>query len=95
MQASQEEIKQRFRRLALQCHPDKSGSSSGAAEQFHAIREAFQTLSDPVRRFNYDKTLVAQLDMQVPCSGAATVGVVWWWRAAAGEGCQAPVGSME
>ncbi len=60
-QASPDEIKQQFRRLALQHHPDKAGSP----ERFQAIREAFEVLKDPERRFHYDKTLLHCLDMQV------------------------------
>ncbi|PSC68376.1 dnaJ ERDJ3B [Micractinium conductrix] len=66
---TQEEIKQQWRRLALRYHPDKSGGSgssaaAAAAERFHALREAYQVLSDPSRRAAYDKGLVAQLDME-------------------------------
>ncbi|KAI7840249.1 hypothetical protein COHA_006031 [Chlorella ohadii] len=60
--ASPEEIKAQFRKLALATHPDKAGGGASAA--FSAIREAYQTLSDPDRRRAYDATLVQYLDMQ-------------------------------
>ena len=66
MQATPEEIKQQFRRLALQHHPDKAGNGGEEdVSRFTAIRDAFQVLKDPVARFAYDKTLIHQLDMQV------------------------------
>ncbi|MEK7548801.1 MAG: DnaJ domain-containing protein [Patescibacteria group bacterium] len=47
---SPSEIKQAFRRLAHQHHPDKGG----AKEQFQTINEAYQTLSDPQKGAQYD-----------------------------------------
>lgn len=48
--ASEAEIKQAYRRLASQHHPDKGGST----EQFQAIEEAYRVLSDPDTRQEYD-----------------------------------------
>lgn len=53
-QAEQGEIKQAFRRLAHQCHPDRSG---GDDRQFRAITEAYRTLHDPDQRAAYDRSL--------------------------------------
>lgn len=50
--ASLQEIKQAFRRLAQQYHPDKAG---GNAERFREINEAYQTLSDPEKKKMYDQ----------------------------------------
>ncbi len=49
--ASQEEIRKAFHRLAHQYHPDKGGDP----EKFKEINEAYQVLSDPVKRAQYDK----------------------------------------
>ena len=48
-----EEIKQQFRSLANKYHPDKQG---GDAEKFKRIKLAYEVLSDPKRREDYDKT---------------------------------------
>jgi DnaJ-class molecular chaperone len=51
--ASQEEIKKAFRKLALQHHPDKGGDTS----KFHSINHAYETLSDTNKKAEYDETL--------------------------------------
>ncbi|MFT4976107.1 MAG: DnaJ-class molecular chaperone [Myxococcota bacterium] len=52
--ASPDEIKRRFRRLARECHPDVAGDSPDAVERFTRIRQAYETLSDPQKRNLYD-----------------------------------------
>lgn len=52
--ATSAEIKSAYRRLALKYHPDKAGSGSVAAEQFHAISAAYEILGDEERRRAYD-----------------------------------------
>jgi len=51
--ASQEEIKKAFRQLARKYHPDVAGKES--EEKFKEINEAFQILSDPQKRAQYDQ----------------------------------------
>jgi len=53
--ASPEEIKQAFRRLARQYHPDVKKDDPQADERFKEINEAYQVLSDPERRAHYDR----------------------------------------
>lgn len=48
--ASPEEIKQAYRRLASQTHPDKGGNK----ERFQEIQQAYAVLSDPDQRQQYD-----------------------------------------
>jgi molecular chaperone DnaJ len=52
--ASAEDVKKAFRRLALQYHPDRN-KESGADGRFKEINEAYQVLSDPDRRGSYDR----------------------------------------
>ena len=49
--ASQDEIKKAFRKLALEHHPDKN---DGKDEKFKEINEAYSTLSDTKKRQQYD-----------------------------------------
>ena len=51
--ASQDDIKQIYRKLSLQYHPDRN-KSSGASEMFKKINEANQVLGDKQKRRNYD-----------------------------------------
>ncbi len=49
--ASSDEIRRAFRRLAQQHHPDKGGDEA----KFKEINEAYQVLSDPQKRQQYDQ----------------------------------------
>ncbi|MFH1382641.1 MAG: molecular chaperone DnaJ [Chloroflexota bacterium] len=52
--ATDEEIKKAFRRLAFQCHPDRN-QEAGAADKFKEINEAYEVLCDPEKRASYDR----------------------------------------
>jgi len=53
--ASQEEIKKAYRKLALQYHPDKNKGNKSAEEKFKKINEAYAVLSDKEKRQQYDQ----------------------------------------
>ncbi|MEN9852564.1 MAG: hypothetical protein RI996_507 [Candidatus Parcubacteria bacterium] len=53
--ASQDEIKSAFRKLAHKYHPDKNKGDKTAEAKFKEINEAYQTLSDPGKRKQYDQ----------------------------------------
>ncbi|MFP6680544.1 MAG: molecular chaperone DnaJ [Dehalococcoidia bacterium] len=52
--ATAEDIKKAYRKLAFQFHPDRN-KDAGATERFKEINEAYQVLSDPERRASYDQ----------------------------------------
>ncbi|HEU4797865.1 MAG TPA: molecular chaperone DnaJ, partial [bacterium] len=53
--ASQDQIKQAFRRLARENHPDVKKDDPQADDRFKEINEAYQVLGDPDRRAQYDR----------------------------------------
>jgi curved DNA-binding protein CbpA len=54
-EATTEEIRRAYRRLALRWHPDRNPDDPGAAERFKEISEAYAVLVDPGRRRDYDR----------------------------------------
>src|ERR687885_1566241 len=53
--ASDDEIKKAYRKLAMTYHPDRNGGSKEAEERFKAITEAYDVLRDPQKRAMYDR----------------------------------------
>ena len=67
--ANSEEIRQAFRRLAKQYHPDINKTAE-AEEMFKKINEAHQTLSDPLKKEKYD-FIYKYVKVSQPKSGAS------------------------
>lgn len=57
--ASLEEIKKAYRELAKRHHPDRTQNNPHDTEIFKAVAVAFATLSNPVKRADYDQELAA------------------------------------
>ena len=55
--ASADEVKKAFRKLARQYHPDKNPGDKASEEKFKVINEAYETLSDEKKRSQYDELL--------------------------------------
>lgn len=56
--ANELEIKTAYRKMAIKYHPDKTAGDKGLAEKFLIIKEAYEVLSDKVRRAKYDDQLL-------------------------------------
>ena len=53
--ASAEEIKKAYRTLAKKYHPDFNKDDGGAEKKFTEIKEAYDVISDPQKREQYDR----------------------------------------
>ena len=54
--ASTDDIKKRYRSLAMRFHPDRN-SDAGAEQRFNAIQRAYEVLTDAQRRAEYDQQM--------------------------------------
>jgi len=84
--ASPEEIKHAYRKLAMQHHPDRNPGDKAAEEKFKEINEAHQVLSDPQKRARYDQ--LGRSYSQWQQSGGAPGGFNWedWITQSQGQG---------
>src|SRR6476659_5026666 len=53
--ASDDDIKKAYRRLAMRYHPDKNNGAKEAEEKFKDVTEAYDVLRDPQKRAAYDR----------------------------------------
>src|SRR5580765_3216163 len=53
--ASADEIKKAYRKLARQYHPDKNPGDAAAEERFKEVQNAYDLLSEPQKREQYDR----------------------------------------
>jgi curved DNA-binding protein len=53
--ASEDDIKSAYRKLAMKYHPDRNPGNKAAEEKFKEINEANEVLSDPKKRARYDQ----------------------------------------
>ncbi|MBX6392023.1 MAG: molecular chaperone DnaJ [Burkholderiales bacterium] len=67
--ASEDEIKKAYRRLAMKYHPDRNPDNPKAEEHFKEAKEAYEVLSDPNKRAAYDRYGHAGVDPSAAAAG--------------------------
>ncbi|MEW6127048.1 MAG: molecular chaperone DnaJ [Acidobacteriota bacterium] len=72
--ATDQELKQAYRKLAVQYHPDKNQGNKEAEEKFKEINEAYQVLSSPDLRARYDRLGHAGVGSSAAGAGAGFEG---------------------
>ena len=70
--ASDEEIKKSYRKLAMKHHPDRNPDNPKAEDHFKEAKEAYETLSDAQKRAAYDQYGHAATDGSMGGGGAAS-----------------------
>jgi molecular chaperone DnaJ len=72
--ASDEDIKKSYRKLAMKYHPDRNPDNPKSEEQFKEAKEAYEILSDTKKRGAYDQYGHAGVDPQAGAGGAGMGG---------------------
>ena len=72
--ASEDEIKRAYRKLAMKYHPDRNPDNPKAEEHFKEAKEAYEILSDAQKRGAYDQYGHAGVDPQAGMGGAGFGG---------------------
>src|SRR2546421_2862926 len=67
--ASEEEVKRAYRKLAVQYHPDKNPNDPHAEEKFKELGEAYDVLMDADKRAAYDRFGHAAFAQGMPSRG--------------------------
>lgn len=68
--ASAEDIKKGYRKMAMKYHPDRNSGSTVAGEIFKKVQGAYDVLSDPSKRAMFDKQLRMQPKKAAPKAAA-------------------------
>ena len=72
--ASNDEIKKAYRKLAMKYHPDRNPDNAKAEEQFKEAKEAYEIIFDAEKRVAYDQYGHAGVDQAAAMGGAAGFG---------------------
>jgi molecular chaperone DnaJ len=72
--ASEEDIKKSYRKMAMKHHPDRNPDNPKSEEMFKEAKEAYEVLSDASKRAAYDQYGHAGVDQQAGMAGGAGAG---------------------
>src|SRR5690606_2210110 len=69
--ATDDDLKKAYRKLAMKYHPDRNPDSKDAEEKLKEVEEDYATLTDPAKREAYDRFGHARVDPNAGCPGGA------------------------
>ncbi|GAB3427197.1 molecular chaperone DnaJ [Massilia solisilvae] len=72
--ASEEDIKKAYRKLAMKYHPDRNPDNKEAEEKFKEVKEAYEMLTNPEKREAYDRYGHAGVDPNMGAGGFGGFG---------------------
>src|SRR5712664_4053041 len=72
--ASEADVKKAYRKLAMECHPDRNNGDKAAEERFKLVTEAYEVLRDSEKRASYDRFGMAGVRGQGGAGGAGGAG---------------------
>lgn len=88
-EATQEDIKKSYRKLALKYHPDKNSGNKDAEEKFKEVGEAYEVLKDPEKRKKYDRLGVNWKEYEHTGAGGGSDFASWAQRQNRSKGTRA------
>merc|ERR1712018_1078039 len=75
--APKSEIRKAFRQKAVLCHPDKFPNQPKKNQQFLELSEAYEILSDSLKRADYDKSISLSAEDQSLESRRLKRNIIW------------------
>ena len=92
--ASADEIKRSYRKLAMQYHPDRNPGNKQAEDRFKDINEAYQVLSDTQKRARYDQLGDSYSRWQQDGGGPGNFNWDQWTAGQGGQGQQVDINDL-